>query len=683
MARMPMRMRRYPRDAARAFERAPVEVLLAVVVAGAFSWALEIGDAAVESWAEVAVVAVLAGAAAWTGTLLHAMGAWSSRRRRLVTAIGLAAATAYGATLLRPEPESEGWRAIALVAAAAIWVVAVPVAARGRDAGAARFDDATRRLRRVGGRFLLRTAGAALYAVALFAGLALALRAVDRLFELGLRASMYGHLFGWLAFALVPWIVAGGVEDYARPEGHHAGAGADRGSAEGADRGPAVGADVRAAADAGSAAGSDAAGRAGTGVGATVHRLSAYLVVPLVAIYYLILYAYAVRIGVTGELPKNLVSPLVLAAGGLGAAALLLFDPRPGHPQPRRALRAIAPLFVPLGVLGIWAVALRVGQYGWTEFRYLRFAVLVALVALALAGTGQILRRRRLALHGIPLTLAAVLLLSAFGPWSALAVSRRSQQARLAAALEAADLSRDGRLAEPEALEPRTVPNPVYDDITSTVGYLNRHFGRESLRPVLPVDELDDAALRNLAAHYGLRRAESPRAPRVVRTRLATGTTIDGPGGATIRRVSFARGSTAAPDDRPRAPAGRVPPSARGGETPPEAAGRPDDSERIGADARGDTVVVTAQPGSMVLRLRTDGTDLSADLAPIARWVERPSGPPAQSPLPADLALVDVVDAAGERSGRLLILDLTMDRPDDRLEPLRMDGVLLLEPGGG
>lgn len=599
MATMPATMRRYLRDAARAFERAPVEVVLALVVAGAFSYAVETGYE-VRPWLEVATVAFLAAAAAWTGTLLHALGSWSDRRRWLVTSVGIALAVAYGAFALRLELEAEAWRAGTLVAAAAAWIVAVPVAA-GRSGQGAWSRDATLRFRRIGGRFLVRAAGASLYAGALFAGLALALAAVGSLFELEMDSAIYAHVFGWLAFALVPWVVVGGIADYVRP-------------AEGTD-----------------------------GVAATLHRLSGYLVVPLVALYYVILLAYGARIGVTGELPKNLVSPLVLAAGGLGAATLLLFDPRHDDPPARRALRAVAPVFVALACIGAWAVLLRVGQYGWTEFRYLRFALIVGLFLLALAGTLQGRRLRRFTLHAIPLLIAGVLLLSAVGPWSAPAVSRRSQQARLAAALEAADLLRDGRLMDRDTAETRTVPNAVYEQIASTGRYLHRHFGREALRPLLSAEELDGDALRDLAAHFGLRRAEPAGRPSVLHARLVPGTAVAEPDGATLYRVTLLR----------------TRPGSRGAAT-----------EIAAAD-------------STMLRIHVAGGALFANLDPVVRWMTEPTGGVERNGLPADVATVDVVDADGRRRGRLLILDIALHRPDDRLEPLRLDAVLRLGPDGG
>src|SRR5690606_39228449 len=218
------------------------------------------------------------------------------------------------------EYEAERWRAFLLVAAAVAWLVAVPAFA-GERAGA------VQRMRRIDGRILLRLIGAQLYGIALFAGLALALRAIDVLFELRLRSEIYGHVWGWISFVLVPWVVLGGLRDYVRS--------LDQESA----------------------------------VAGVAQRIALFLVPPLLAVYSVILSAYVVRIFITQEIPKNLVSPLVLAAGGIAALGLLLFDPRPAARGVNRWLRIAPALFLPLVPLGMWALVLRTNQYGLTEFR--------------------------------------------------------------------------------------------------------------------------------------------------------------------------------------------------------------------------------------------------------------------------------------------------------------------------
>ena len=427
----------YLRDARSGIRRAPVEVLATLCVAIAFSSAVEIGGDSFRAFTEVGVAAFLMLVVAWTGTMLHAMGAWDASRRWSVTVAGVVIGGLYAAFVADFEYDAETWRAVLLCAAGVFWLIALPAFGGPREGR-------VERMRRIDGRILLRLIGAGLYGAALFAGLALALAAVDSLFELELDGEIYGHVFGWIAFVLVPWIVLGGLADYVRPlEQTNAVAG-------------------------------------------VAQRIVAYLVPPLLAIYYMILFAYVARIFVTGEVPKNLVSPLVLAAGGLSALSLLLFDPRPGESGLARWLRITPPLFLPIAALGFWALNQRTDQYGLTEFRVIRFAALLTLTLLAFGGVMWLVRRRAFPLHAIPLALGAAAVLGAIGPWSAIALSRRSQESRLLASLAEAGIAPDdAAYVPPPDSARRVVPTDAYIGITNGAQYLVQHFGPEALPPVL------------------------------------------------------------------------------------------------------------------------------------------------------------------------------------------------------
>src|SRR5690606_21697576 len=162
----------------------------------AFSYAVASDAEPFREWFEIGVIIVLTGASAFTATLLHALRAWPARTRWLVTAGGAVVADPDGWLELDLRWAAVGWLAAPLVAAGLLTLLAAPALA-GR-AGA------TERFRRVTGRLLLRTIAVLIYALALFAGLALALGAVNTLFELDLDARIYFHTLGWVFFVLVP-----------------------------------------------------------------------------------------------------------------------------------------------------------------------------------------------------------------------------------------------------------------------------------------------------------------------------------------------------------------------------------------------------------------------------------------------------------------------------------------------
>lgn len=584
------RGRRYISDAARAWERAPVEVSTALVIAGAWSWSVEAGGETMRSWMELAVAGLLVMAVAWTGTLLAALGAITERTRWTITLAGTGVAALYWLFLLDLRLATEGWRAAMLLAAAVLWVAALPWLPRRS------VDE----MRAVSGRFLLRVIGGALYCAALFAGLALAVGAVNTLFELNLDSEIYAHVFGWITFALGPWIVFGGVREYATP--------------------------------------------ADSAVAPVVHRMAAFLVPPLVAIYFLILYAYMVRIGVTGEVPKNLVSPMVFAAGVLVGLALLLFDPREKSTIADWLLRVAVPLFVPLSVLGAWTILMRVGQYGWTEFRLLRLVLVLAFGVLAVAGSVQLMRRRRLSLHLVLLGLAGLLLASAVGPWSVHAVSRRSQEARLAVSLRAAGIERGETPPSQAPATDRIIDADAYDQILNTGYYLSRHHGAAALPPVLrDAPPPHGVALRREEGdvHGALRGLGLRPAPHAVTEpamrygRMAHTGAVE-VAGVRVRRVYAApyRGEIGSGD-------------------------------------------ITAVQDGDVLRMRVEGANLTVRLDELAALLRGGRDPRAGELSPEEAQLV-VRGEDGAEVGGLMVLEVNIETTADGLRLHRLDGILLL-----
>jgi len=586
---MRRRLRAYAADAARALEHAPVETGLALLLAVAFSLAIETDTPeSMRVWLETAVLVLLAGAAAWAATLLRALDVVSQRVRWAITLAGLVLAAVYGLVWLDLEHGAEAWRAAALVAAAWLFVAWAPALA-GSD-GAAR----SAAFRDVGGRFVVRLIGAALYGAGLFVGLALAIGAVNTLFELGMEGRIYGHVFGWIAFALIPLVVFGGVELYAGAEPAH-----------------------------------------GDRLRAVTHRLITWLVVPLVIVYYGILCAYVVRIVITRELPHNLVSPMVIAAGLLSAVALVLIDPRPAEDARDRLMRAIPWLFLPLAVLGGWAILARVGQYGWTEFRYLRLVLLGALALLAGAAALASLRRRALALHLVPVVPALLLVLGSVGPWSAQAVSLRSQRDVLGDALARAGFDDAPLPVSTTAPAPAdTVPAELYETIRSTSSYLVDSHGPDALEPWL-TPPVDREVARSLPHFLGLVAAgPRPGTPRSFFVHLRPGEPV-GTGRGRVQRVTL-------------------------------------------ADRR--QVLEPDGAGGLPLGVPLNGATYRVDLGGLVHS-SAPHGP--DGALPPDLAVLPLLDPDGAPAGELLILDLGMTREagEGGWRLMRLDALARLDAG--
>ncbi|MBG8554845.1 DUF4153 domain-containing protein [Hymenobacter guriensis] len=234
----------------------------------------------------------------------------------------------------------------------------------------------------------LRILTAGLYSGVLFAGCALALVAVDNLFDVKVNTHLYGYLFVLLATVFNTWFFLAGVpRDFAALEQE-------------------------------------------TAYPKGLKLFTQFVLLPLVVLYLVILYAYMARILVLWTLPKGWVSTLVLALAVAGIFALLLI-----HPIRQAAentwIRTFVrwfylALFPLLGLLAV-AIGTRVLAYGITEERYFVLILAAWLFCMAV----YFLVRRSQGIIWIPASLALVAFLAAVGPLSAFAVARRSQLGQL------------------------------------------------------------------------------------------------------------------------------------------------------------------------------------------------------------------------------------------------------------
>ncbi|HEV2146856.1 MAG TPA: DUF4153 domain-containing protein [Longimicrobiaceae bacterium] len=501
MPRIPEALRNYARDAAGAFRLAPVEIVLGLVAALSFSVFLRREE--MDGWARIAVPAALALPLVFGVSVLRARGVVDDAMRWGGTALVVVGAAAYGALVFDPELDREAWRFASLLGAAFLALSLVPAVGVS--------DPERRRAEfwRFNTLLLARIVGVVAYGLALFAALAGAVAAVSSLFELKTPEHLYQDLFGAVFFALVPWVVAGGIPELV--------------------------------------AGPPGEGRAPR----AVRLLGRYLYAPVLVVYLAILLAYAVKVVATGGMPKNLLSPIILLAGFFGFLGSLFLEPLrrdPEHTGVARLVRVFPALLLVLLPLAVRAVWVRMDEYGWTEFRYLRFALLLALAALAILGVVRLVRRREPLLLLVPVVLGATLLLSAVGPWGASAVSRRSQETRLREGLRQAGLLENGRYARPlpppDSIDQphgdtgRTIPQPLHGQITGAVTYLFESHGPESLRDVFPsgLSRYQDGW--RLAAALPIRPGCAPgQEPQGIHLHLPGGAAVPGLVGGTLYRL--------------------------------------------------------------------------------------------------------------------------------------------------
>jgi hypothetical protein len=275
-------------------------------------------------------------------------------------------------------------------------------------------------------RLFLRFCLATLYTGVLTIGLELALLSADKLFDLKLSKA-YGDLFFLMVGLFHPaFFLAGVPRDFAELN-------ADPGYPRG------------------------------------LKAFTQFALAPLVAVYTAILYAYAVKIIATWSWPHGWVALPVLLLSGIGILAALLLSPLRQREEEKWAVwfttnfpRALAPL----SLLLLLSLRVRITEYGFTEQRHLGVVLGVWILAWALV----FIIRKQAGIRWVPSSLAVICLLSAFGPWSAGAISKASQLSRLEHMLQAHGMWRDNHAQPPN--QTVELSKKEETDLRTTLNYL-------------------------------------------------------------------------------------------------------------------------------------------------------------------------------------------------------------------
>lgn len=270
------------------------------------------------------------------------------------------------------------------------------------------------------GTILLSLARSALFAGVLYLGLILALAAVDFLFNVDIDAKRYGQLFVLCVGIVNTWVY---LSDFPK-EVHH---------------------------------------NIHFSFPKPAEVFVKYILIPLVALYFIILYAYSLKIIVNWELPKGWVSYLVTALAGLLFVIQLIINPiQKSHPS--RLIRKFHPVFywllLPLLVLLYAAIYRRTSEYGITENRYFVWVLAIYITAAVL----YLIFSKKRQLRWLPIGLFSIAMLTSVGPWGASAVSERSQLGAFK------DLYEDA-FAKAQSQE-KTITREAYNRLQSIARYL-------------------------------------------------------------------------------------------------------------------------------------------------------------------------------------------------------------------
>jgi hypothetical protein len=228
-----------------------------------------------------------------------------------------------------------------------------------------------------------------------------------------------------------------------------------------------------------------------------------YVLIPLASIYLIILLTYEVKILIQWNLPKGLVSNLILGYAVFGILSILLVYPlreQEGNKWIKTYARSFYFLLLPLLVLLVLAIISRVRPYGVTPYRYF----LIILAGWLSFITFYFLLSRRQNIKLIPISLCILALLAVYGPQSAFSVSDYSQRKILTDIFKKYGAVKDGRL---QSLAKIKVDSADGAKVVDKLNYFTQNSTPAALQPYIKEDmtRLVDSIshLKNSYAKYG------------------------------------------------------------------------------------------------------------------------------------------------------------------------------------
>jgi len=353
---------------------------------------------------------------------------WSSRVRLSVSAAGVLAMAGYYWSVPYPVRGADLVHFFLLLAGLHLLVSFAPVTGRRQEQNA--FWQYNKAL-------FLRFATAALYSTVLYVGLALAIAACETLLDLDFDSEIYLQLWYWAVAVYNTWFFLAGIPP-----------------------------DIR--------------GLQQVSEYPTALRVfSQYVLIPLVAVYLVILYAYLAKIAIEWNLPKGWVGYPITGVAITGMLAYLLVYPMRGRAESAwistYAKYFTWSLFPLIGLMAV-AIGTRISAYGITEPRYLAVVATAWLFGSALYSA---IRKERADIRVIPLSLCVVSLLAAFGPWGATSISRNQQLGLLRDLLTREYVLVGGSLNGKD----RNIDFERQKQISNIVKYLYDYHGLASIRP--------------------------------------------------------------------------------------------------------------------------------------------------------------------------------------------------------
>ncbi|PIP55148.1 MAG: hypothetical protein COX07_01500 [Bacteroidetes bacterium CG23_combo_of_CG06-09_8_20_14_all_32_9] len=221
-----------------------------------------------------------------------------------------------------------------------------------------------------------------------------------------------------------------------------------------------------------------------------------YILIPLVAIYAIILYVYFSKVIITQEWPVGWVVYLVLGYSLLGIFSFLLLYPIYNEAQ-NKGVKLFTKIFsyslFPLLVMFFIAIVKRVSEYGFTEKRL--FVILLGIWLIFI--NFYLIYNKFTKIKMVPISLAVIAFLSVSGTWNVFKISKWNQKQRLETLLLKNNLLKDGKVVKTS--QQISITDDV--EICSIITYLADMHGHTSLQSFF-TPNLDTVFKTDSARYY-------------------------------------------------------------------------------------------------------------------------------------------------------------------------------------
>ena len=222
---------------------------------------------------------------------------------------------------------------------------------------------------------------------------------------------------------------------------------------------------------------------------------SQYVLLPLLALYLIILYAYGSKILMLWDWPKGIVTYLIICVSVLGILTFLLLYPYGNQNENswiKKSSKAYYFALIPLLVILYIAIFMRIDDYGITINRYIILILGVWLTILCLyTAIGKT------NIKFIPTSLALIAIFISFGPWGMFSVSEKSQVKRLEKILTQSKVLVKGKVQNETIWGNENITNQygidkfanekllsdsLHNEVKSILDYLDDHHGFSLIR---------------------------------------------------------------------------------------------------------------------------------------------------------------------------------------------------------